>query len=90
MTNHVHLLVTLTQTLGIAEMMQVLGRRYVYYINKTYHRTGTLWEGRYKKTRVREEWHLLKALIQIFRHFCADGKPGIPEKPLDSVCEGMT
>jgi putative transposase len=28
---------------GIEEMMQALGRRYVYYINRTYRRTGTLW-----------------------------------------------
>jgi putative transposase len=33
-------------------MMQALGRRYVYYINKTYHRTGTLWEGRDKASLV--------------------------------------
>ena len=34
MTNHVHLLVTPMQERGIGEMMQALGRRYVYYINK--------------------------------------------------------
>ena len=28
--------------------MQALGRRYVRYVNDRYHRTGTLWEGRYK------------------------------------------
>jgi len=49
MTNHVHLLVTPLVEHGISGMMQVLGRRYVYYMNKTYQRTGTLWEGRYKK-----------------------------------------
>ena len=35
MTNHVHLLVTPMQEQAIGEMMQALGRRYVYYINKT-------------------------------------------------------
>ena len=38
MTNHVHLLATPMQEQGIADMMQALGRRYVYYINKTYRR----------------------------------------------------
>jgi hypothetical protein len=33
-------------------MMQSLGRKYVQYINLTYRRTGTLWEGRYKSTLV--------------------------------------
>ncbi len=40
MTNHVHLLVTPMVDSSISQMMQALGRRYVYYINKTYKRTG--------------------------------------------------
>lgn len=49
MTNHVHLLITphLEQSMGKA--MQMLGRYYVQYYNYCYQRTGTLWEGRYKK-----------------------------------------
>jgi len=62
MTNHVHLLVTPMQELGIAEMMQALGRRYVYYINKTYRRTGTLWEGRYKASLVDSDAYLLTCM----------------------------
>ena len=45
MTNHIRLLVTPMAEFGIPQMMQALGRRYVYYVNKTYKRTGTLWEG---------------------------------------------
>ena len=48
MTNHVHLLLTPTSTDGLSLTMQALGRRYVAYINATYQRTGTLWEGRFK------------------------------------------
>ena len=48
MTNHVHLLVTPETASSIAKVMQSVGRRYVQYINYTYRRTGTLWEGRYK------------------------------------------
>ena len=52
MTNHVHLLMTPGTTRGVSQLMQSLGRNYVRYINQTYNRTGTLWEGRYKSTLV--------------------------------------
>lgn len=65
MTNHVHLLLTPMQEQGIGEMMQALGRRYVYYINKTYHRTGTLWEGRYKASLVDSGAYLLTCMRYI-------------------------
>ena len=35
---------------GLSQLMQSLVRYYVRYINQTYDRTGTLWEGRYKST----------------------------------------
>ena len=50
MTNHVHILATPEDTNGISRMMQYVGRWYVPYINKTYGRSGTLWEGRYKSS----------------------------------------
>lgn len=59
MTNHVHLLVTPMMESGISQMMQALGRRYVYYVNKTYKRTGTLWEGRYKSSLIDSDHYLL-------------------------------
>lgn len=40
--------------------MQALGRRYVRYINATYHRTGTLWEGRYKASLVGDGDYLMR------------------------------
>ncbi len=46
MTNHVHLLVEPTQVGDLGRFMQSVGRRYVRYINDTYQRSGTLWEGR--------------------------------------------
>ncbi|MDQ7001329.1 MAG: transposase [Ghiorsea sp.] len=52
MTNHVHLLVTPKDETGLSRMMQYIGRYYVPYINHTYGRTGTLWEGRYKSSLV--------------------------------------
>ena len=57
MTNHVHLLVTPGHEHGITHMMQDTGRKYVCYINRTYKRTGSLWEGRYKANAVRCNKH---------------------------------
>jgi putative transposase len=58
MTNHVHLLVTPDTETGISQTMQSLGRRYVQYYNHRHHRTGTLWEGRYRATLVDSESYL--------------------------------
>ncbi|WP_318639526.1 transposase [Stenotrophomonas sp. STM01] len=60
MTNHVHLLVTPLQSGAISRLIQSLGRRYVHYINDTYGRTGTLWEGRYKSHLAANAEHLLR------------------------------
>ena len=65
MTNHVHLLVTPMAEFGVSQMMQALGRRYVYYVNKTYKRTGTLWEGRYKSSLVDSDRYLLTCMRYI-------------------------
>jgi putative transposase len=59
MTNHVHLLVTPADAGGVARMMQALGRNYVRYVNITYRRTGTLWEGRYKSSLVSSDEYFL-------------------------------
>ena len=59
MTNHVHLLMTPEEPQGISRLMQALGRYYVRYVNQTYKRTGTLWEGRYKSTLIDGERYFL-------------------------------
>lgn len=65
MTNHVHLLVTPLSENSISHFMQDLGRKYVKYINATYRRTGTLWEGRYKASLVDSEAYLLTCMRYI-------------------------
>ncbi len=60
MTNHVHLLMTPTDEQGISNLMSVLGKHYVMYINHTYRRSGTLWEGRHKASLVDAEDYLLQ------------------------------
>ena len=39
--------------------MQSIGRRYVQYINRTYRRSDTLWEGRFKASLINAEEYLL-------------------------------
>ena len=65
MTNHVHLLVTPTHAHGITHMMQDTGRKYVRYINTTYKRSGSLWEGRYKASLVDSDRYLLTCMRYI-------------------------
>jgi putative transposase len=59
MTNHVHLLVTPKKAEVVPKLIISLGRRYVQYINRSYHRTGTLWDSRYRSSLVQAETYLL-------------------------------
>ncbi|MDH5288351.1 MAG: transposase [Betaproteobacteria bacterium] len=65
MTNHVHLLATPSEATCLPRMMQAVGRVYVQYFNRTYTRTGTLWEGRYKATIVDSDSYLLGCMRYI-------------------------
>jgi hypothetical protein len=47
-THHVHLLLTPARADSAGLLMKHLGQRYVQYINRTYQRSGTLWEGRFR------------------------------------------
>jgi len=59
MTNHVHLLLTPPAPDAVSQLVISLGRRYVQYINKSYRRTGTLWDSRYKSSLVQADTYLL-------------------------------
>ena len=61
MTNHVHLLLTPKKAEAVPKLIISLGRRYVQYVNRTYRRTGTLWDSRYKSSLVQAETYLLSA-----------------------------
>ena len=65
MSNHFHLLATPDTAVGIPEMMQSVGRRYVRYFNQSQARTGTLWEGRYRSTLIQAERYLLACMVYI-------------------------
>ena len=59
MTNHVHLLVTPQREDSLAQLMKALGQRYVQYVNRTYRRSGTLWEGRFRSCLLQEDAYVL-------------------------------
>ena len=59
MTNHVHLLLTPTHEDSASQLMKHLGQRYVQYINRTYKRSGTLWEGRFRSCLTQSDEYVL-------------------------------
>jgi putative transposase len=65
MTNHVHLLVTPKRAERIPRLIMSVGRRYVQYINRTYKRTGTLWDSRYKSSLIHADSYMLTCMRYI-------------------------
>lgn len=59
MTNHVHLLMTPERAESAGLLMKHLGQRYVQYVNRTYQRSGTLWEGRFRSCLTQSEDYVL-------------------------------
>lgn len=59
MTNHVHLLLTSATLDGCARLMKHLGQLHTQYVNRTYARSGTLWEGRFRSCLVQSEEYAL-------------------------------
>jgi len=59
MQNHIHLLVTPMQEDSLSTLVQGIGRKYVRYINRSYNRSGTLWEGRFKSAIIDADNYLL-------------------------------
>lgn len=58
MTNHVHLLLTPEKPDSAGKLLKRLGQRYVQYINRTYQRSGTLWEGRFRSCLIQQQEYL--------------------------------
>jgi len=60
MTNHIHLLVQPERDgADLSRLMRVVSARQTRYVNRLEHRTGTLWEGRFKCSIVDSEKYLL-------------------------------
>ncbi|MEN8617548.1 transposase [Shewanella baltica] len=76
----VHLLCTPNKPTAISQMMQSAGRRYVQYFNRSYKRSGTLWEGRFRSYLVQEETYLL----QLYRYIELNPvRAGMVDNPAD-------
>jgi len=80
MTNHVHLLLTPKTADSAAQMMKALGQRYAQYINRSYRRTGTLWDGRFRSCPVQHETYLLACHRYIELN---PARAGLVEHPAD-------
>lgn len=65
MTNHVHLLMTPNSRESISRTIQYVGRHYVTYVNHTYGKSGTLWEGRHKGCIVSSDNYFLTCMRYI-------------------------
>ncbi|MEK7107209.1 MAG: transposase [Patescibacteria group bacterium] len=59
MDNHYHLLVSEAQENGISLFMQKLNMGYTKYFNERYDRTGTLWQGKYKRIQIERDAHYM-------------------------------
>jgi putative transposase len=59
MPDQVQLLATPVDDIGLARMMQWIGRQYVPYFNRQYQRSGTLWQGRYRASVIEPVEYLL-------------------------------
>ena len=58
MSNHLHLLITPEDKEQLGKFMQSMANRYSRYFNLKHHRTGTMWEGRFKSCLVDSEHYL--------------------------------
>ncbi len=79
MHNHIHLLVTQSVKESLPKTMQSIGRRYAQYFNRCYHRTGSLWEGRYKSSMVDTDNYLLSCYQYIELNPVRAGIVKLPE-----------
>lgn len=78
MTNHAHILLTPEKSTGPSLMMKHLGQRYVQYINKSYKRSGTLWEGRFKSCLAQEDQYVLVCYRYIELNPVRSGMTSLP------------
>ena len=65
MTNHVHLLLTPPDAQAVPRLIISLGRRYVQYINRSYRRTGTLWDSGYMSSLIHADSYFLTCMRYI-------------------------
>jgi len=80
MTNHIHFLATPKTETALSKTLKVVGSRYAQYMNKSYRRTGTLWEGRHRSSLVQQDKYLLTCYRYIEMNPVRAGMVGRPEE----------
>jgi putative transposase len=78
MTNHVHLLLTPPTESAAGRMMRLLAQHYSQYVNRTYERRGTIWEGRFRSSLVDSERYLLACHVYVERNPVRAGMVRLP------------
>jgi len=79
MSNHIHLLTKPNSDESLYKMMQGLTLCYTQYINRTYQRTGRLWESRYHSCIVDQEKYLWAVARYVEQNPVRAGMVGKPE-----------
>ena len=81
MTNHVHLILDPGERVEtIALLMKRVAGRTTRYVNRLAHRSGTLWEGRYKSSPIQSEAYLLACCRYVEMNPVRAGIVDSPEK----------
>ena len=65
MANHIHLLITPMSEQAPSQMVQAVVRRHANYINSTYKRSATLWQGCFKTSLIDSDMYLLACMCYI-------------------------
>jgi len=65
MSNHVHLLVEINPVNNLAKAMQSINQSYTRYFNYKYHKSGHLWQGRFKSMIIKKDQYLLDCINYI-------------------------
>lgn len=74
--NQIHLLLTPTDTQGLPQFMQSVGRAYVRCFNNRHGRSGTLWEGRYRANVLEPQAWMLPAMVVLESQAVMQGVAG--------------
>jgi len=80
MPNHVHLLVKQLRDGGISKFMRKIGAGYGGYYNKKYHRSGHLFQGKYRIVHIKSDKQLITVFVYIHTNPVAILVPNWKEK----------
>ncbi|NLO21519.1 MAG: transposase [Syntrophomonadaceae bacterium] len=85
MINHVHLLIQEDQE-EISQVMKRIGTSYAWWYNRKYHRTGHVFQDRYRSEKVEDDQYLLTVIRYIHRNPVKAGICRMPQEYPWSSC----